>query len=350
VVKALTSPSTRGRRRATIYEVAHHAGVSIATVSRAHRNADLVAPATRERVHRAAAELQYRPSRLGRSLARGHPDATGIVFPDLSGPYYSAVILGYEEASASVGQSVLILATHGRQASAAQVLDLADRVDGLVLFGRTVDDDVVAELDRRHVPLVLLARPALGAADSVCTESRSTARALTEHLFDHGYRRIAFVGDPHGSPDAADRWAGFSDAHHARRRLPWRPALPCGFRESDGREAATALLAEGERPEAIVGANDEVAMGALEAARGHGLRVPRDLAVTGWDDIPAARHLAPPLTTVRQPMTDLGRRAAELLRDRITTHRSTPLHELLPTELVVRSSCGCSTHQEGDEE
>ncbi len=91
-------------------------------------------------------------------------------------------------------------------------------------------------------------------------------------------------------------------------------------------------------------------MGTLEAARESRLSIPDDLAVTGWDDIPAARHLAPPLTTVRQPMLDLGRRAAELLRDRITTHRSTPLHEVLPTELVVRSSCGCSTHQGGDEE
>ncbi len=350
MVKALTSHVGRRRRDATIYEVARHAGVSIATVSRAHRNAGRVSPETRERVRRAIVELDYRPSRLGRSLARGHHDATGIVFPDLSGPYYSAVILGFEEASAAEGQSVLILATHGRSASAAQVLDLADRVDGLVLFGRTVDDAVVAELDRRRVPLVLLARPAAGTADSVRAESHSTSRVLTDHLLGHGYRRIAFVGDPNGSPDAADRWAGFVDAHRALHREPWRPAVECAFRESDGREAAAVLFAGPERPDAIVGANDEIAMGVLGAARTVGLRVPSDLAVTGWDDIPAARHLAPPLTTVRQPMLDLGRRAAELLRDRITTHRSTPSHEVLPTELVVRSSCGCSTHQGGDEE
>lgn len=332
----------RRHRGATIYEVARHAGVSIATVSRAQRNAERVSPETRERVRRAVAELEYRPSRLGRSLARGHHDATGIVFPDLSGPYYSAVILGFEDASAAEGQSVLILATHGRHASATQVLDLADRVDGLVLFGRTVDDAVVTALDRRRVPIVLLARPAAGGADSVRAESRSTARALTDHLLGHRYRRIAFVGDPHGSPDAADRWAGFADAHTARRRQPWRPAVACAFREAEGREAAAALFAEPERPDAIVGANDEIAMGVLAAARDAGLHVPGDLALTGWDDIPAARHLPPPLTTVRQPMIDLGRRAAELLRDRITSHRSEPLHELLPTELVIRSSCGCT--------
>lgn len=311
----------------------------------------MVAPATLERVRRAAAELDYRPSRLGRSLARGHHDATGIVFPDLSGPYYSAVILGYEEASAAEGQSVLILATHRRAASSTQVLDLADRVDGIVLFGRTVDDDVVAALERRGVPVVLLARPMAGMADSVRAENRSTARTLTRHLFEHGYERVAFLGDPKGSPDAAERWRGFGDAHRADRRRPCRPAVACALREADGRAAATELLAGADRPDAIVCANDEIAMGVLAAARAAGMRVPDDLAVTGWDDIPAARHLAPPLTTVRQPMFDLGRRAAELLRDRITTHRTEPLHEVLPTELVVRSSCGCSHDtEEGVEE
>lgn len=322
--------------------------MSIATVSRVHRNADLVAPATRERVHRAVAELGYRPSRLGRSLAHGHHEATGFVFPDLTGPYYSAVILGYEEASAAEGQSVLILATHGRAASASQVLDLADRTDGVVLLGRTVDDAVVAELDHRGVPVVLVARPTLGSVDSVRAESRSSARALTEHLFWHGYQGVAFLGDPEASPDAAERHDGFLVAHRANDRRPWGPAVACGFREADGRTAALELLAGQSRPDAIVCASDEIAMGAMEAARTIGLTVPDDLAITGWDDIPAARHLAPPLTTVRQPMLDLGRRAADLLRDRITTHRTEPRHEVLPTELVIRTSCGCTPPRRTD--
>ena len=340
-VKALTSPHSRRRRGATIYEVARHAGVSIATVSRVYRNAERVAPDTRERVRRAVAELGYRPSRLGRSLARGHHDATGIVFPDLSGPYYSSVILGFEETSAAEGQSVLILATHRRPASGHTVLELADRVDGIVLFGETVGDDVIREIDHRGVPVVLLARPSFGTADSVRAENRSTAHALTEHLLSHRPRRVAFMGDPDASPDVAERWQGFVDAHLSAGLEPADP-VRSGFRTADGLEAATALLAGPDRPDAIVCANDEVAMGVLEAARAIGVRIPDDLAVTGWDDIPAARHLAPPLTTVRQPMFDLGRRAAELLRDRISTHRSDPLHELLPTELVVRSSCGCT--------
>lgn len=341
-MKALTSVRRKRRRTATIYEVAQRAGVSIATVSRVHRNADLVAPHTRERVRRAVAELNYRPNRLGRSLAAGRHDATGIVFPDLSGPYYSAVILGYEEASAAENQSVFILATHGRAASGSQVLDLADRADGVVLFGQTVGDDIVEELARRHVPTVLLARPALADADSVRVENRASASAVTEHLVGHGYSRITFLGDPDESPDVAERWDGFVFAMRATGNDPGVP-VSSGFRTVDGLAVAHRLLEGPDRPEAILCANDEIAMGVLEAARAAGVRVPADLAVTGWDDIPAARHLAPPLTTVQQPMLQLGRRAAELLRDRISTHRTEPVHELLPTELVIRSSCGCLT-------
>jgi len=341
VVKALTSRSAAERRGTTIYEVARHAGVSIATVSRVHRNAELVAPETRDRVQRAVVELGYRPSRLGRSLARGHHDATGIVFPDLSGPYYSAVILGFEETLSAQGQSVLILATHGRAASDSQVLDLADRTDGVVLFGQTVGDEILAELERRGVPMVLLARPIHGSADSVRTENRSTSAALTNHLIGHGYRRIAFIGDPDGSPDVGERWTGFLDAHRDAARTHLAP-IRSGFRTADGGRAAASLLASHPLPDAVVAANDEIAMGVLEAARAARISIPGDLAVTGWDDIPAAGHLAPPLTTVRQPMLDLGRRAGELLRDRISTHRSEPRHEVLPTELVVRSSCGCT--------
>lgn len=345
-MKALTASGGGARagrsRPPTIYEVARRAGVSIATVSRVQHGLQPVAAPTRDRVRRAIDELDYRPSTLGRSLARGRHDAIGIVFPDLSGPYYSAVILGYEEASAADGRSVLILGTHSRGRVEAQVAALADRVDGIVVLGRTVGDALVADLADRGLPTVVLARPAPGGADSIRTESRSTAAALTRHLVEHGHRRFAFLGDPTASSDAAERWHGFRDA--LRQADVPRPAtaVRCGYRETDGRDAARRLLRGRSRPTAIVAANDEVAMGVLDAARTAGLSVPGDLALSGWDDIPVARHLAPPLTTVRQPMEELGRRAAGLLHERLTGTRTVPRHEVLPTELVVRSSCGCS--------
>jgi LacI family transcriptional regulator len=341
-MKALTrSPRTVRRGGPTIYQVAERAGVSIATVSRVHRHADRVAQPTRDRVRRAMAELSYRPSRLGRSLAHGSHDAIGIVFPDLSGPYFSTVILGYEEASSPGGRSVLILGTHGRPGSVEHVLNMADRVDGLVLLSQTIGDDIVEDLDRRGIPVVLLARPPAGGADSVRTENRGSASALVGHLIGHGHTSIAFLGDPAGSADAGERWEGFLDAHEAAGLAPAFEPVLCGYREVDGRTAAAPLLARPDRPSAIVCANDEIALGTLDAARTQGIRVPEELAVTGWDDIPMSRHTHPALTTVRQPMLDLGRRAAALLDERISTNRTEPRHEVLPTELVVRSSCGC---------
>lgn len=334
--------SRAARRASTIYEVAERAGVSIATVSRVQRRSDQVAATTRDRVERAIEELDYRPSALGRSLARGSHEATGVVFPDLSGPYYSAVILGYEEASAAEGRSVLILGTHRRPGAVDQVLDLADRVDGLVIMGRTVDDAVVEELQRRSVPVVLLARGPVAGSDSVRSDNLSAAEELVGHLIAHGHRAIAFVGDPAASADASERWDGFVSAHAAAGLPPAFDAVPCAFREADGREAGREILGAVDRPSALVGANDEIAMGLLEAAREAGLRAPSDIAITGWDDIPAARHLSPALTTVRQPMHDIGRRAAALLHEQISGTRLEPRHEVLPTELVVRSSCGCA--------
>lgn len=344
---AQPGPEAAGRRRRsrrsapTIYHVAQRAGVSIATVSRVQRGSDAVSAATRERVLRAIQELLYRPSGVGRSLAAGRYDATGIVFPDMSGPYYSAVILGYEEVATAAGQSVMILATHGRPNAADLVLDLAARVDGLVVMGRTVDDAVVLQLEARGIPVVLLARPAVGAADCVRAENRQSAEALTEHLIGHGYRAFAFVGNPEASPDALERWEGFLAA--LRRSGVPGPAQPirCSYREGEGQQAVGDRLREGPTPHALVCANDEIALGAYRAARSLGYRVGLDLAIVGWDDIPAAAIVEPPLTTVRQPMRELGATAARLLLERIGG-RTEPARVVLPTHPVIRSSCGCS--------
>ena len=339
-----------GAPRPTIYQVARRAGVSIATVSRVQTSRETVAEGTRARVETAIRDLAYRPSSVARSLAGGRRhDAIGIVFPDLSGPYYSAVILGYEEASAIDGRSVLIFGTHRRSNADEQVRALADRVDGLVLMGRTVHDVVVEELVARGMPTVMLARPAPAGADSIRAENRETARQLAAHLFAHGHRAIAFLGDPMASPDVGERWDGFRQAHRDAGRPDPDAVVRAGFREPDGRNAMRRLLREPSRPTAVVAAHDELAIGALGAARDAGLDVPNDLAITGWDDIPVARHLTPPLTTVRQPMEELGRRAAAFLHERLTASRTVPRHEVLPTELVVRSSCGCpSPRSEGE--
>lgn len=328
--------SGRERRPVTIYEVAERAGVSIATVSRALRDSNLVAAPTRRRVQRVAEELRFRPSRAGRALAEGQHAANGIVFPELSGPYYAEVVLGYEEVVAELGRSVLILATKGRDAAEA-VLELAGRVDGMVIMGRTVGDEVVTRIADTGLPLVLLARPPVGLIDTVTADNERGARELTAHLLGHGHRRLAFLGDPGESPDVAGRYAGFRRAL-VDGGLPDAPdPTPCAFDVRAGYATATELLSRA-RPDAMVCANDEVALGALRAAEDLGLSVPGDLALTGWDDIMAADYAR--LTTVNQSMRELGATAARWLDERIQGTSTEARREVLPTRLVVRGSCG----------
>jgi LacI family transcriptional regulator len=331
-MKALTS--TRG---VTIYAVAERAGVSIATVSRALRDPGLVAEATRARVEAAVAELNFMPSRLGRSLAEGRHAANGIVFPDLVGPNYAEVLLGNEEAAADLGRSVLILGTRGRADPTAQVLDLAGRVDGLVVMGQTVADDVVAAIAASGPPVVLLARPPVAGADTVTAENEAAGAELARHLLGHGYRRFAFLGDPAGSPDVAGRYAGIAGALADAGVRPPAP-LRCAFDVTAGHEAAVTLLKRRTRPQAVICANDEVALGVQEACADHGLDIPTDLALTGWDDVMTARFVG--LTTIRQPMRDLGATAARWLHERINQMTGPARTKVLPTQLVVRRSCG----------
>jgi LacI family transcriptional regulator len=324
--------------RSTIRDVARHAGVSIATVSRVMRDSDTVRPDTRSRVMEAAQRLEYVPSQLGRQLAERRYAANGIVFPDLSGPYYAEVVLGYENVASELRRSVLILSTHGRADAGAAVREMADRCDGLVVLGRTVSDVVVEQLAARGARIVLVARPPIGDIDSLNAENDASAVRLAEHLLAAGTRTITFLGDPHTSPDVAERWEGIRRAAgQGEADVDLLPLEDLG--EAAGVAAADRLLdrlGAARLPDAIACANDELALGVMQRLRDAGVDVPGAVQVTGWDDVMAARYAG--LTTVRQPMRELGARAARLLDELITGSRRDPRHELLPTQLVVRGS------------
>lgn len=322
-------------RPATIYDVARRAAVSSATVSRVMRGTAPVATSTRERVVSAMTELAFVPSRLGVSLAEGRHVANGIVFPSLSGPYFAEVVLGYEEEAGVLERPVILVSTRGRTAARTRVLDLASRVDGLVVLGRTVTDDVVAEVVCSGLPVVTLARTPVDGADSVNADNVASAHDLALHLLEHGHRRVVRVGDPLGSPDVAERWRGLEDVLTSHDVVD---LVSDGFDVEAGQRAGRRLLS-GPLPDVVVAGNDELALGVLDAAAEAGVRVPLDLAVTGWDDVMAARWAG--LTTVRQPMRELGATAARLLEGRIGGGPVGPRTTTLPTELVTRTSCGC---------
>ena len=312
---------------------------SITTVSRVMRESESVRADTRDRVMAAAEELQYTPSQLGRQLAERRHAANGIVFPDLSGPYYAEVVLGYEAVAAELRRSVLILSTHGRPDADSAVRDMAGRCDGLVILGRTVSDTVVEQLAARGIKVVLVARPPIGEVDSVNAENRASAVALAEHLLAQGARRITFVGDPESSPDVAARWAGIQQAvgvSTGSTDVELRLVTVDELDEASGAAVATQALTDGDLPDAFACANDELALGLLARLRQAGVDVPGTVKVTGWDDVMAARYAG--LTTVRQPMREIGATAARLLDELIAGNRTEARHDVLPTELVIRDS------------
>ena len=342
------TPRRQGRRSTTIYSVAKLAGVSIATVSRVLQGTRAASPQTRASVLKAVEELDYVPLRAARSLAVQRHAANGLVVPDLVGPYYSELLMGYESAAAQFGQSVVIVVTNAREDPSRAVRELSSRVDGLVVAHATMSDDGARSI-AHHTPVVLLARRALPGCDAVSTENTRSAQALTEHLLEHGRSRLIFVGKPQASPDVDQRYGGFTKALSQADLSAVAPALPVSYREGSGAEAASKVLASANRPDALFCANDELALSTMKALQLAGVRVPDDIAIVGWDDVMTARYVNPGLTTVRQPLYELGRLAATRLQERIAGGPLVPEPLILPTELVLRSSCGCPDQDRRDE-
>ncbi|TDD59128.1 LacI family transcriptional regulator [Kribbella antibiotica] len=326
---------------ATIYDVAARANLSIATVSRVLQGTGPVSEKARVKVGQAAAELNYVPLRAARSLAVQRHEAHGLVLPDLSGPFYGDLLMGYERWAGEHGQSVVLTVTQGNADPRRSVRDLAGRVDGIVVHGNALDLPTIQELRKAGVALVLVAHPPVTGCDSVRTESASSSERLTTRLLDTGRKNLVFVGDPISSYDVSERYAGFAKAHESRGSAVPEP-LCVPLTEESGKRVAKEILATGNRPGGLVCANDELALAALTTLRAGGIAVPEDVVVTGWDDVMAARYVSPGLTTVRQPMAELGQLAAQRLHERVTGERTRARNDVLATEIVLRDSCGTS--------
>ena len=337
----------QGRRATTIYSVAQLAGVSIATVSRVLQGTRATSPQTRANVLAAVQELDYVPLQAARSLAVHRHEAHGIIVPDLIGPYYSELLMGYESAAAELGQSVVIVVAHPSE-EATRAVRLSSRVDGIVVANSTISDEAAVSLAQR-TPVVLLARPTVAGCDAVSAENLVSARKLTEHLLAHGRRWLTFVGDPDGSPDVQERYLGFVAALAGSDTSVAGPTVKAGFRERSGADVAAQVIGEAARADALVCANDELALATMKALQHLGIRIPDDIAIVGWDDVMTARYVSPGLTTVRQPLYELGRAAATRLHERIAGAPTAPEPLILPTELVLRTSCGCPEMDDSDD-
>src|SRR5450631_2788349 len=324
----------------TLHAVALRAGVSTATASRVLKGSGPASKPTRAKVLSAAHELGYAPPGRPRPpVARRH-EVFGLVLADLAGSYDSELVLGFGSSAADLGQRIDLVVSRRRSDASEALHALAAGVDGLAIGANTVPDSVIHDLSGR-LPVVLIARPPVKGCDCVGSENVGNAVLLTTHLLEHGRSHLVFVGDPNSSPDVAERYSGFRTAHVVAKVPMRRPPLRVPLVEGAGIHVAEEILRRRVKVDGLVCANDDLALAIIRRLQDSGVRLPDDLAVVGWDDVTAARYISPALTTVHQPIRDLGRFAAIQLQARIAGEQPVGMARVLPTQLVIRSSCGC---------
>jgi len=326
----------------TIKDVARAAGVSPATVSRALNDSPLLRDETKDRIRRLSIELGYERNELARALVKGVSGAVGLVIPDITNPFFADIARGVEETARARGYGVLLATTEGDLELEKSHLHLLrrKRVDGLLLTSVTAEDPHVENLIRADIPFVLVSRLVRTLdAPFVVGDDQRGARLAVEHLISIGHRRIGFIGGPEDVQSSQDRMGAYQTVL-TEQGLPIRRgwAVFASFTQEAGREWGRTLLSRKDRPTAIFAANDLIALGVMEAAEEHGLRIPEDLSLVGYNNISYAALPRIQLTTVAQPTLEMGRIAAEYLLDVIGGNRRRRLRKVLLPHLVVRST------------
>lgn len=343
----MTQANGRDRRSGSTLEgVAAVAGVSRATVSRVVNGSPRVSPAVRRDVEAAIAQLGYVPNRAARALVTRRSESFGLVITEPTGrlfsdPFFPGVLRGISlELTARDLQLILLMPN-----SPADVLRTGDylsagHVDGVVLVSLHGDDPLPARLAQAGIPLVLVGRPPRGiSASYVDVDNHEGARSAVEHLIAGRRRVIATIAGPLDMPAGMDRLAGYRDAI-SEAGLPADPNLEArgDFTQAGGAEAMTRLLAARPDVDAVFAASDLMAAGAMSILAAAGRRVPRDVAVVGYDDSPVATSTNPQLTSVRQPIEEMGRQVARLLIDAVEGTDRVIRRVILATDLVKRAS------------
>lgn len=333
----------------TIKDVAKAAGVSVASVSRALNGHDSVTPETRQRIVEVATRLRYMPNNAARSLITQRTQTIGAVLPDLHGEFFSELIRGMDAAARARGLHLLVSSSHGSASEVGEVLRaLRGRVDGVLIMSPHADAAMLADNLPAALPTVLM-NTRLAGNDylSLSIDNHGGAYAMIEHLAQRGHRRIAFVTGPQKNFDADERLRGYQDALKKLRPKQAPRILQGDFSEESGYRAGLEVRGFDPLPDAIFAANDMMAIGCLFALKELGLDVPGDIALAGFDDIPIARFVSPPLTTMRVRIADLGSQALERLAAAIEGKDQPRLARELECSLVVRRSSGGEEHSQG---
>ncbi|MEI2429939.1 LacI family DNA-binding transcriptional regulator [Lysobacter yananisis] len=329
---------------ATIYDIAKHVGVSAGTVSRALSRPDKVLPATRQRIEEAAAALGYVPNTVARTLKTQRSGKILVTVPDIANPFFAQILQGAEDAAQAADYAVLLGDTQNRPDREERYAQMLPRneADGLIVLGHRLPptaQEIVKRLGAT-APVVNGCEfdPALG-IPSVHIDNAAASRAAMEHLYGLGHERIAVIGGPPDNPLHRQRLEGVEAAARTRGRLRLLKIAPGDFSIESGYAAGKKLLGQGQgaAPTAAFCFSDQMALGVLAACRDLGLRVPEDFSIVGFDDLASSRYLTPPLTTISQPMREIGVRAVNLLLA-IIEAVDVPHQQTLDFSLMLRGS------------
>jgi len=336
-------------KRITVQEVAREVGLSAMTVSRVLNNHPNVSEKTRARVLETTRRLGYTPNQIAKSLVLRRTQTIGVVVPEITHSFFPEAIRGIEEVTYRLGYHLIL--THSaedakREEDAIRTLE-AKRVDGIIIsMAQTVEDfRIYKQILRQGTRVVFFDRCVEGiGASCVSIDDEESARRITEHLIGHGYRRIAHLRGPSRVSIGAARLRGFRKALK-ENDLPVSEELivASGFHEAGGYEAMRHLLdlPADRRPRGVVAINDPAAYGAMKAIAERGMKIPEDIAIVGFSDDIRSELMPTPLTTIRQPAYDVGKRAAQQLFAEIEGSSKPVMRITVKSELVIRRSCGC---------
>jgi LacI family transcriptional regulator len=327
----------------TLKELAAQSGVHPSTVSRIVNNDPRlrVSPETRARVKSLLKKTGYRPDGMARGLKLRQSFVLGVLVPDVLNPLFAAIFRGVEDAALEEGYTVILSSTDGHEDREREILlTLQSRmIDGMVVASASLRDSSVRWLREHDIPHVLVNRYSDLKDYFVGTDDKEGARLATEHLLALGHRRIAHLAGSARYSTAVNRRRGYEEALNAAGIKP-DPALivESGLVAGAGVTATHRLLERRKPPTAVVAVNDVAAVGAYDAAEQMGIRIPTDLAITGYNDIPLAARLRPGLTTIHVPAQEFGRAAARMLLEQMVAGRREPKRVVLPPELIIRGS------------
>lgn len=330
-------------RDVTIIDVAREAGVSYATVSRVVNGKDYVKPDKRERVLLAMTQLGYVANQQARSLVGGRSQVIGLLVPDLGSSYFGEILRGIDQALHTLNYDMLLYTTHRRRVKESEYVTAISRglAAGLLLIAPSNPALYLSTLEERGFPYILIDHTGIDRmGPAVGVTNRQGAYQATRYLIELGHQRIGFILGRPELPASTDRLAGYQAALIGAG-LPVVEELICqgDFNQPSGYSCASGLLANDKPPTAIFASNDLMAFGVMEAVRDQGLRIGHDVSVIGFDDIPQAANVHPQLTTVRQPLVEMGRKAAQMLVQHIEASSCPSGRIQLETELIIRHSC-----------